>query len=166
MHQIYLRLYELFNSPEKTVHSLRKIPKHVGIVVDTINPGSLVKEIDNTIKFLDTIPQIEHITLFFTKPQPTLTFKSSKLHILDESNVNSMFEKDITSEKLNTLKDPFPAPLDAVVFYTPFPNLCNFFPWRLDLASLCFAGKAENISPVSFLDALHVYEQSEQRYGK
>ena len=142
------------------------IPSNIAIVIDEYSPV-IKNQLVSTIRYLIDFSYIRHISLFFNGDPPLLTFDSPKVQILSSKQNDPTFLEVMESKKaLSECYSPFPEPLDLVIIYSKYPQLCNFFTWTLDLATLYFAGPAVAISPLSVSCAFDMFCKEEQRHGK
>lgn len=145
---------------------LKKIPKHLAIVVDEEN-YHLKQKIAETVNFAAEIPEMEDVILFLKKGKEEFSFENKKIRVFRNEDVGREFISAMESKKqLEDLLEPFGTKLDLVVIYSRSGSLCNFFPWTMDLATFVFAGPAVKISPLSLIDSMASFEKAEQRFGK
>ncbi|KAH0789195.1 hypothetical protein GPJ56_006865 [Histomonas meleagridis] len=138
----------------------------MAIVLDEYNPR-YTQILKKSVDFVLDNTEIPYISLFFTEKPNSVPAFPDRVKIYEKDDVPESFKEAMETKKpLSEISTPFPVPLDLVVIYSKIPNLCDFFPWNLDLAILHFAGQIENLSELSLTESLLEYSSSEQRHGK
>ena len=143
-----------------------KSPNHVALVFDTRFPEKYIQKINSVIHLLVKIPEITNLSIYFPYGEPASILKSDKIRIYDDLSVKQTFQKEMET------KTPLDHPLnlsssiDLAIFYSKYPNICGFFPWKLDLATLFFAGRVKHCTDHSIIKAIQLFQHTEQRCGK
>ena len=143
-----------------------KYPSSLALLIDKPSKED-IKKIESAIQFSLTIPNLQELVVFTHKSTINFGIEDDRIFYCNDNTVSQEFMKEMKRDgKIENHLEPFQIPLELCIVYSQYANLCNFFPWKLDLATIVYGGMIRDISPETILSSLDGFAHQEQRHGK